>query len=238
MPFTQTTGSTSAPTPNPTSNPTPVPTPSPTLPLRYQTPPVWAQQVMRQPLALLNDHAHLEKKAGANALELLNRWPLDVDAGHSQSDIDDLTVQWVQTTTAIAKDEIDHLGSVLRILFRRGGRFTKSHRNPYAAELRQGVRTGQGPLELLDRLLISALIEARSCERFEVLGEHGLDDELSKLYRELAHCERGHYTVFLTLAQRLPGNLGVDARWNEFLDAEAAIIQKQTPGPRIHSGVA
>lgn len=207
------------------------------LPLRYQTPTEWVSQVMQEPLALLNDHAHLEKKAGANALELLSRWPMDVDAGQGSKDSGDLTIQWVQTMTAVAKDEIDHLGTVLRILFRRGGRFTKSHRNPYAAELRKQVHIGGGSQELLDRLIISALIEARSCERFELLGEHCDDDELRKVYRDLANSERGHFTVFLSLAQQLPGNIDVDQRWQFFLDAEANIIQGQSTGPRMHSGI-
>ncbi len=210
------------------------------LPLRYQTPPRWAAQVMADSMALLNDHAHLEKKAGANALELLNRWPLEApltngpptDATHHA-----LTIQWVQTMTAVAKGEVDHLGTVLRILFRRAGRFTKSHSNAYAASLRKMVRVGRGPEELLDRLIISALIEARSCERFEVLGEHCNDDELRQLYRDLANSERGHFTVFLNLARQLPGNLAVESRWDRMLDAEAATIASQPPGPRMHSGV-
>ena len=195
---------------------------------------------MADPLALLNDHAHLEKKAGSNALELLNRWPLDSAAQRTIAETngeDDLTVQWVQTMTAVAKDEIDHLGTVLRIIFRRGGRFTKSHGNAYARELRNLVRAGRGPDELLDRLIVSALIEARSCERFEVLGEHCADDELRRLYRDLANSERGHFTVFLNLARRLPGKLDVDGRWAFYLEAESGIIQKQDPGPRMHSGV-
>lgn len=246
------------------------------LPLRYQTPKAWAQQVMADPLALLNDHAHLEKKAGTNALELLNRWPLPVPLprreglGEGRNDRlqdgqqnntqaerhaspspspslkggengspthDALTLQWIQTMTAVAKDEVDHLGIVLRILFRRGGRFTKSHRNAYAAQLRDEVRLNEGPNQLLDRLIISALIEARSCERFEVLGEHCGDDELRKLYRDLANSERGHFIVFLNLARELPGNLAVEQRWDEMLDIEAATIQCQPPGPRMHSGV-
>lgn len=194
---------------------------------------------MRDPLALLNDHAHLEKKAGTNALELLNRWPLEAPLKLKATDTshEALTLQWVQTLTAVAKDEVDHLGTVLRILFRRGGRFTKSHRNAYAAALRDEVRISEGPNQLLDRLIISALIEARSCERFEILGEHCGDDELRKLYLDLANSERGHFTVFLNLARQLPGNLAVESRWDEMLDIEAATIQSQPSGPRMHSSV-
>ena len=135
------------------------------LPLRYETPIAWARQVLREPLLLLNDHAHLEKKAASNALELLNRWPEPSPPEN-----------WVAAMTAIARDEVEHLALVTRILARRGGKLTKSHANPYASALHQLVRKGRGSEELVDRLMISALIEARSCERFRLLGEAVEDD--------------------------------------------------------------
>lgn len=197
------------------------------LPLRYQTPDAWAHQVMRDPLALLNDHAHLEKKATANALELLNRWPEPNPPEY-----------WVEKMTAIARDEVDHLATVTRLLARRGGKLAKHHRNLYASELRRLVRSGQGPAELLDRLMISALIEARSCERFEVLSRNCVDEELRRLYDDLWASENGHYRIFIDLARQLPDNAElVEARWNEMLDAEARIIANQPPGPRMHAGV-
>jgi tRNA-(ms[2]io[6]A)-hydroxylase len=202
------------------------------LPLRFTTSAQWAQRVLCEPLALLNDHAHLEKKAAGNALELLNRWPGNRDAGPDEKDF---SLQWVRTMTAVAKDEADHLGVVLRLLVRRGGRFTKSHRNPYAAELRDLVRHGQGPLELIDRLFISALIEARSCERFELLAGQSRDRELAKLYAGLSASERGHYAVFVQLAREMPGAPDVEKRWDEMLDAEAGIIAAQPAYAGMHS---
>ena len=121
------------------------------LPLRYATPDDWGPQVMRDPLALLNDHAHLEKKAATNALELLNRFP---EPNPPEN--------WVAAMTAVARDEVEHLAVVSRILARRGGKLTRQHRNEYASRLRDLVRMGTGPGELVDRLMISALIEARS----------------------------------------------------------------------------
>lgn len=182
---------------------------------------------MCDPLALLNDHAHLEKKAAANALELLNRWPEPNPPEY-----------WVEKMSAIARDEVDHLAIVTRLLARRGGRLTKYHRNAYASDLRALVRSGRGTAELLDRLMISALIEARSCERFEVLSRNCGDVELRRLYDDLWASENGHYLIFIDLARQLPQAAdAVEARWDEMLDAEARIIEAQPPGARMHSGV-
>jgi tRNA 2-(methylsulfanyl)-N6-isopentenyladenosine37 hydroxylase len=198
------------------------------LPLRYVTPKSWADTVLRQPLPLLNDHAHLEKKAAANALELLNRWPEPSPPEN-----------WVSAMTAVARDEVEHLAVVSRLLARRGGRLTKQHSNPYAADLRALVRQGQGPAELVDRLMISALIEARSCERFKLLADAVPDGDrdLQRLYRGLWASEHGHYLSFLQLAGQLQPAAAVALRWGQMLDAEAKIIQRQPPGPRMHSGM-
>src|SRR5215218_6669903 len=163
------------------------------LPLRYHTPASWAAGVLARPLELLNDHAHLEKKAATNALELLNRWPEPTPPEN-----------WVAAMTAVSRDEVEHLAVVCRILARRGGRLTKSHANPYASALHKLVRRGRGTDELVDRLMISSLIEARSCERFALLGEAAANDpELAKLYRGLWASEHGHYRTFIQLAEQI-----------------------------------
>jgi tRNA-(ms[2]io[6]A)-hydroxylase len=140
--------------------------------------------------------------------------------------------------TAVSRDEVEHLAIVCRLLARRGGRLTKQHSNPYASALRDLVRKGQGPAELVDRLMVSALIEARSCERFQLLADACDDDkELTKLYRGLWASEHGHYRTFIQLAEQIQPSDIVAKRWDQMLDAEAKIIQKQTTGPRMHSGV-
>src|SRR4051794_35744765 len=98
--------------------------PNSELPLLYQTPAIWASQVLADPLALLNDHAHLEKKAATNALALLHRWPEPTPPEN-----------WVAAMTAVARDEVEHLAVVCRLLARRGGTLTKSHANAYASDL-------------------------------------------------------------------------------------------------------
>lgn len=200
--------------------------PETSLPLRYATPAAWATAVLESPLALLNDHAHLEKKAASNALELLNRWPEPRPPEN-----------WVTAMTAVARDEVEHLAVVTRLLARRGGRLSRQHTNPYAAGLHQFVRKGLGRGELIDRLMISSLIEARSCERFLLLAGAAHDAELAKLYKGLWASEHGHYLSFLQLAEQIEPAEVVAKRWEEMLDHEAVLIQSQPPGPRMHSGL-
>jgi len=115
---------------------------------------------------------------------------------------------------------------------------TKSHANSYASALHKLVRRGQGTDELVDRLMISSLIEARSCERFALLGEACDDPELKKLYKGLWASEHGHYKTFIQLAEQLEPSEVVARRWRQMLSGEAEIIRGQTPGARMHSGVA
>jgi tRNA 2-(methylsulfanyl)-N6-isopentenyladenosine37 hydroxylase len=194
------------------------------LPLRSETPLEWGRDVLRDPMALLSDHAFLEKKAAANAMELMTRWPTEWLPG------------WVETMTAIARDEAAHLAQVTRMLMRRGGKLNRDHRNPYANELRLLVRKG-GPGEILDRLFVSALIEARSCERFGILAQVSEDEELAKFYTALYASELGHFKVFLRLAGKIAEKKVVAERWSQLLDREAAILAAQEPGPRMHSGM-
>jgi tRNA 2-(methylsulfanyl)-N6-isopentenyladenosine37 hydroxylase len=194
------------------------------LPLESRTPPEWARAVLVDPIALLIDHAFLEKKAATNAMDLLTQWPCDWVEG------------WVETMTAVARDETAHLARVTRLLLARGGRLERIHKNPYANALRQLVRKGERD-EVLDRLLVSALIEARSCERFAALAAVAGDAELAAFYRALFASELGHFKVFLRLGRRFSKKSDVEGRWREMLAAEARILAEQPPGPRIHSGV-
>ena len=208
-----------------TEMPDPVDSRNEVLPLRSSTPAGWGRAVLADPISLLIDHAFLEKKAANNAMELLTRWPGDWMPG------------WVETMTSVARDETAHLAQAIRMLVRRGGRLSRVHKNPYANELRLLVRKGDRT-ELLDRLFVSALIEARSCERFGILGQTEVTggDELAAFYRALHSSELGHYKVFLKLARKIAPKEEVDERWGEMLDAEARILARQEPGPRIHSG--
>ena len=193
------------------------------LPLRSRTPVEWAERVLADPITLLIDHAFLEKKAANNAMELMTRWP------------DDWTPGWVETMAAIARDEAAHLAQVTRLLMKRGGRLSRVHKSPYANALRMLVRKG-GAGEIVDRLLIAALIELRSCERFGLLAMASLDAELAALYKGLFASERGHYRVFLKLANQIAPRKDVEARWEEMLESEARVLGDQPTGVGIHSG--
>jgi tRNA 2-(methylsulfanyl)-N6-isopentenyladenosine37 hydroxylase len=207
------------------NNPYPPSVSKKTLPLRYQTPPEWADQVLKEPLALLSDQAYLEKKAANNALEFMNLWPTAEAPTH-----------WLASIATIAQDETSHLRMVLRLLEKRGGKLERSHKNQYALDLRQCIRKGKGQQDLADRLLVSALIEARSCERFERLAEAGTDAELTKFYAGLIESENGHYKLFVDMAKKLMPPKDVENRWEKLLEDEVRVIQQQPPGPRIHSG--
>ncbi len=194
------------------------------LPLRQWTDRAWVDQVLAAPDDLLDDHAHLERAAAANALQLMTRCPEHVPSE-----------RWIGRLTGLANDEVEHLGTVISLLVSRGGAPSRSHVNPYAKDLRKLVRTGQGKAELVDRLLVSALIECRSCERFALLADAG--HELSGLYDSLVASELGHHRLFVNLAGVVDPGQDVEARWDELLEAEAEVLARQPGGPRMHAGL-
>ena len=193
------------------------------LPLHSHTPIEWGRAALADSIALLMDHAFLEKKAANNAMELMTHWPSDWFPG------------WVEAMTSVARDEAAHLAQVVRLLIRRGGRLGRVHKNPYANALRILARKGDAS-EIVDRLFVSALIELRSCERFAVLAAAADDAELAAFYRALFTSEMGHYKLFLKLAHKIGPKSATEARWEQMLAAEARILAEQPPGPRIHSG--
>lgn len=194
------------------------------LPLRSRTPMEWGPAALADPIALLIDHAFLEMKAAQNAMELMTRWPSEWTPG------------WVETMTGVARDEAAHLAQVTRLLMKRGGRMERGHKSFYAAALRNLVRSGKTG-ETLDRLCVSALIEARSCERFFVLASTTTDEELATFYKALFSSELGHFKVFLRLANKMAPAEEVKERWEYMLDQEARILSEQPAGSRIHSGL-
>ena len=129
-------------------------------------------------------------------------------------------IRWFSLMSGIAKDETDHMKLIAKIISRRNGTCGKVHVNPYAKALNTLVRRGTAKHELMDRLLVSALIEIRSCERFELLADHTNDAELAKLYRGLWASERGHYLQFIESANWVLPSRIIESRWIEMLEQE------------------
>ena len=181
----------------------------------------WLDQAAANVPELLIDHAHCEKKAAGTAMNLLFAYVENVDL--------------CRAMTEIVQEELAHFHMVLDILAAREIPFCKLSPSSYGRKLNDLV-SKQEPRRAVDRLLVAGLIEARSCERFEVLAAASVDGELSSLYRGLCASERGHFRAFVALAESLPGVIGLDARWSEMLEAEGRLIASQTPSPTMHGG--
>jgi len=190
--------------------------------LAWGTPDGWAEAALAAPLALLSDHAHCELGAAAAAQGMLARKP----EAHAL----------VERLTAHALDELRHFKQVHALLRELGGSLEPVRVNAYAEALT--TRCERGARNLLDRLLVAAVIERRSLERFELLAAAaaGRRPRLAQLYAELAPSEAGHAALFVELARDLfpeedvPGRL---ARWVAF---EGRTIAGLAFAPRIHSG--
>jgi tRNA-(ms[2]io[6]A)-hydroxylase len=126
---------------------------------------------------------------------------------------------------------------VHEIIKKRGLKLVRERKDQYVGELAQYMKrnnTGTRVSSLVERLLFSAMIEARSCERFKVLSENIEDKELSKFYRELMESEAGHYTTFITYARKYGQGIDVETRWREWLAFESEIISNYGKSDSIH----
>lgn len=192
------------------------------LKLQLPTDPLWVKNVVESNIEeILTDHAFCEQKAASNAITLIVQNP-----GLSEL---------VQEMAALVQEEMDHFKRVHDIILQRGYVLGRERRDDYVNELRKFLATsGSRDAQLLDRLLLSAMIEARSCERFKVMSEHINDAQLSEFYHELMVSEATHYTMFIRLAKKYCSHLDVDKRWKEFLDYEAQVIRNYGKSETIH----
>jgi len=186
--------------------------------LRQQTDPSWIQLAVARFDAVLQDHAHCEKKAAAHALSLLTSYPQLPGLPRAMA--------------ALAREEAQHLSQVVQLLEKRGITLGRDEGDPYAKALYAHVRTSN-PGRMVDLLLVSALIEARSEERLRLLSENLPEPELRAFYRELALAEAGHSNLFVKLAQRAAPE-EVDARLSELLDLEAKLIRELPVRAAVH----
>ena len=193
------------------------------FPLAGATPARWAEAAAAEPLALLSDHAHCELKAAASAMALMKRNP----------DRPGLALR----LAPLIREETEHLHRVLRELDARGATLGRDADNPYPtgllAEAKRTRRPGEGHL---DHLLVSALIEKRSHERFERLQACQALADLAPLYAALGEAEARHGCLFTDLAEEAFPAARVAARYAELAAFEATHIAGLPPGPRVHSG--
>lgn len=181
----------------------------------------WADEAMADLDAVLRDHAHCEMKAASHALSLAARHP------------DDLTL--VRKLTALAKEELDHFERVLQILVARNIALGTPPVDEYAAALRGGAqRLPKSCPVIVDRLLVCALIEARSCERFRLLAPR-LPQPVAGFYQQLAHAEARHFEQYLELAREAsPPEMAL--RLRELAECESGLATTEDVELRFHSG--
>lgn len=191
------------------------------LGLKLPTDPRWVNIVEENISEILTDHAYCEQKAASYAISLIIKYPA--------------IPELVNKMTALAQEELEHFQMVHNIIVERGFSLGEERRDPYVQDLMSFIkRGGSYEMVLVDRLLIAAMIEARSCERFRVLSENITDKDLAKFYHDLMASEARHYTMFLKLAKKYGVGVDVDTRWNQFLKKEAEIMLSYGKKETVH----
>jgi tRNA-(ms[2]io[6]A)-hydroxylase len=188
--------------------------------LHCHTPQAWIERALQEPALLLIDHANCEKKAASTALGLMYR--------HTGQ------YELLQKLSRLAREELRHFEQVVAIMRKRGIDYVTITASRYAAGLYEHVHK-RDPEKLVDTLILGAIIEARSCERFAALAPH-LDPVLQKFYLSLLQSESRHFMDYLTLARKFSFE-NIDGRVNFFLRQERLLIESADPVFRFHSGV-
>jgi len=183
----------------------------------------WVRRVEERPLELLSDHAHNELKAASTAQAWLLKHPTKTSL--------------VLKLAELAAEEMEHFERVVRLLYSRGGVLLPVDNNEYATAL-LGASAPSRRDPFLDRMVLAALIEARSCERFELLAEHLADGELRDLYRDLIPSESGHRELFIDLVRDAFAPAVAEERIEQLFELEAQVLGKLAFAFRVHSGLA
>lgn len=180
------------------------------LPLLSRSPEGWAELAASELASFLADHAVCEQQAALFALSLVGHYPEDREL--------------VDKMSALAAEEAVHLRRVAAALERRGAHPDRRRANPWVQRLREHMETDREPLLKVDRLLVGALIEARSCERFtrllEALQARGADPDVVRLLEDLGPAEARHWRTFHALARRELPPAELDERWRRWLEIE------------------
>lgn len=192
------------------------------LGLKLPTDPRWANLAGKSIEEILTDHAYCEQKAASTSISLIQNYP----------DFENV----VEALSPVVKEEWGHFELVVEHLKKRKLKLGLQRKDVYVNELQKFIRHGGARKDsLVEKLLFSALIEARSCERFKLLSQNINDKELQQFYKNLMVSEAGHYRLFLDMACELGGKEKVLQRWDEWLEFEAGIMkQMELRGDRMH----
>ena len=193
-----------------------------TLGLELPTDPRWVNIAEKNIEDILVDHAYCEQKAASSCISLIVQYPDKAEL--------------VDMLTPVVAEEWSHFERVIEELRKRGYALGKQRKDEYVDALQKILRKGGNrEAQLVEKLLLNALIEARSCERFKILWKNINDQGLSKFYYELMVSEAGHYKNFLKLAKTFMPEEVVNKRWNELLEQEAEIVKNlEVRGDRMH----
>lgn len=191
------------------------------LGLKLPTDPRWADIAKKNIEDILVDHAYCEQKAASTAISLIVTYP-------EYSEL-------VTAMTALAREEMGHFKMVHDRLLKMGFSMGRDRKDEYVLKLREFFpKGGSRTTQMVHRLLIAGLIEARSCERFRLLSEELEDKDLAKFYRDLMVSEANHYTMFLKFARQYGDREIVDQKWQELLEFEAGIMKELGKNESIH----
>lgn len=190
------------------------------LPLLSTTAPGWAPLAATQLDRFLADHAVCEQQAAQSALALVGQYPDDEEL--------------VERMTALAAEEIAHLRRVTALLRQRRGAPARRRPNTYVRALRAGIDSDGEPFLKSDRLLVAALIEARSCERFTRMLETDLPADVRDLLEDLGPAEARHWRMFHDMARRDVPADWFETRWKRWLELEREVMAERGRGPEVH----
>ena len=182
------------------------------LGLELPTDPRWLHIAEKNIHEILIDHAYCEQKAASSCISLIVQYPEKANL--------------VAMLTPVVAEEWGHFGRVLEEMKKRGLELGPCRKDEYVEKLQQVIRKGGSrEQQLVEKLLMNALIEARSCERFRLLWKEISDRSLSQFYFELMVSEAGHYRNFLQLAKEYNEPKEIEKRWTEILSGEAEIVK-------------
>ena len=191
------------------------------LGLKLPTDPRWVNIAEKNIAEILIDHAWCEQKAASMAISLIVTNPSIPEV--------------VEEMTDLAREEMAHFKMVLKKMEERNISLGPQRHDDYVKKLTNFFPKGGSRLDgLIHSLLVAALIEARSCERFRLLSLHIKDEDLATFYHDLMKSEAGHYTLFLKLARKYGVNKDVENKWQKLLDFEAEIMQNLSNHESVH----